>query len=224
MTRSKHDFAHINTGSWPKLEMIKQQINYINSHVPKESLTGYCIGLPGAGLQAERHCKEYRSYGIPDERQVMVDYSYMVHLSQKEYMEKLNYTGNIVCNDVSSVVRNHWANNKQVDIIDYDGVSHLEQEHENLIVDAAKHDVKVIILVITNRCSGLSWYHEKWKRELGLAKRYVSPSKGYREPLGAIQEGAIKKIAKDNGYSSWCVKYPGRDKGPPMLASVLIKQ
>jgi hypothetical protein len=38
------------------------------------------------------------------------------------------------------------------------------------------------------------------------------------------EEGAIEKIARDNGYSSWCVPYPGRELGPLMLASVLIKQ
>ena len=224
MTRYSHEFADLDTGSPPKLEMIRRQISYINSRVSKNSLTGYCIGLPGAGLQAERHRNEYRAYGIPDERQVMVDYDYYVNRSQEQYMKPLGYKGTILRGELTNVVRNYWHDNKQVDIIDYDGVSHLEYEHEKLIMDAATHNVKVIILVITNRCSKLSDYHKWWKDELGLEKRYLSPSKGSREPFGAIQEGAIETIARDNGYSSWCVPYPGRELGPPMLASVLIKQ
>lgn len=224
MTTHPSQFAWLNTGSPPKLYMIQQQIRWANRRFPFGTLEGYCVGLPGAGLQAERHRDEYRAYGIPDERQIMVDYDHTVHQTQKSYMGKLDYKGRIVCADLSDVVRECWEQGKKVDIIDYDDVSFLLPRHEYMIRDAARHDVKMIILVITNRCNKLTPYHEQWKQKLGLVKRFVSPSKGWREPVGAIQQGAIETIADQCGYDVISTPYPGRDLGPPMLSCMLFKR
>lgn len=204
--------------------MIEKQISWAKQKFPAGTLDGYCIGLPGAGLQTERHRDEYRAYGIPDERQVMIDYDRTVHETQKSYMEKLDYKGGIVLGDLYSVATQMWDSGKKIDIIDYDDVGHLKPVHEHTISDAASHGVKIIILVITNRCKKLTGYHEKWKEKLGLAKRFVCDSKGNREPVGAIQRGAIETIANQCGYDVISTPYPGRELGPPMLSCMLFKR
>lgn len=224
MARSTSQFAYLDTGSEPKLEMIRTQVKIINDKFDPKTLDGYCVGIPGAGLQTPRHRDEYCNYGIPEERQVMVDYDYNVHMTQVAHMSKLNYKGKIICGELGQVVNALWKNDKKVDVIDYDDVSFLLPRHERLIRQAAEKDVKVIILVVTNRCNKLTAYHEHWKTILNLHKRYVSPSKGYREPIKDIQEGAIKTIGQDCGYDVICKPYAGRDKGPPMMSCVLLKR
>lgn len=226
MSRSKtpSDFAYLDTGSEPKLRMIQKQIIWANQRFPIGTLDGHCIGLPGAGLQAERHRDEYRAYGIPDERQVMIDYDRTVHETQKRYMNKLDYKGSIILGDLYSVARDMWDEGKKIDIIDYDDVGHLKPVHEYTIADAAKHGVKIFILVITNRCNNLTDYHLYWKNRFGLVKRNCGPSKGDREPVGEIQRMAIRAIGSVYGYDMIATPYPGRAKGPPMLSCMLFKR
>lgn len=222
MARDTVEFARINTGSKRKLDLIEKQIKIVNSRISRSSLKGYCVGLPGAGLQAQRHRDEYCRYGIPESRQVMVDYDLTVHRSQKRYMNKLNYKGKIVHGDMFNVVNDLWSQKKKIDIIDFDGVSFLGEEHEELIVNAAKNNVKVIIVVLTNRCNKLTDYLIDWKRKLGLRKRFVKAKKKYQEPVRDIQEGAIRALGKKYKYDVISESYKGH--GSPMLGFVLIRK
>lgn len=222
MARTSDEFARINTGSQKKLDLIDKQIRIINSRYSSKNLKGYCIGLPGAGLQAERHRNEYKKYGIPERRQIMVDYDLTVHRSQKRYMNKLDYKGKIVYGDLFNVVEDTWRKNKKIDIIDFDGVSFLTPDHDKLIKNAAKNDVKVIIVVLTNRCNKLTDHLIGWKKKLGLRKRYVKKTNKWQEPVKDIQEGAIRTLAKRYKYDVFCESYKGH--GSPMLGFVLLRK
>jgi hypothetical protein len=224
MPRSASDFAYLDTGSAPKLRMIDQQIAMVKKRFSPADLTGYCVGIPGAGLQAARHRDEYCNYGIPEERQIMVDYDETVHQTQKEHMSKLNYKGQIVLDELGHALDGLYARKKIVSIVDYDDVSFLLPRHEVAIQSASANDVKVIVLVITNRCNKLTAYHEQWKKTFNLRKRFVSPSKGWREPVGEIQRRAVESIGKKAGYDVISTPYPGRDLGPPMLSCVMLRK
>lgn len=224
MSRNSASFAYLNTGSPGKLRTINTQIDIINNRFNPTSLQGFCIGIPGAGLQAERHRDEYLSYGIDESRQVMVDYDPIVSQTQKSHMAPLNYKGTIVCNDLMSVAHALWNQGAKIDVIDYDDVTYLMPHHEKAIEDAAQHDVKAMILVITSRCNNLTPYLNGWKKKLGLPKRYVSKYKEWREPVRDIQIGAINQIADQNNFDVTFIPYAGRDIGPPMLSCVLTKK
>jgi len=222
MPRPTKDFAHLNTTSKRKLELIKNQIEIVNARYSPKSLKGYCVGLPGAGKQTKRHRDEYCLYGIPERRQVMVDYDPYVHNTQKQYMKKLNYKGKIIEGDYFHVVKDMWAKNKQIDIIDFDGVSHLTKDHEELIKNAAKNNVKVIIMVVTNRCNKLSEHLTDWKKKLGLRKRRVRNDRKPQEPVKDIQIGAVKALARKHRYDVYYESYQGH--GSPMLGFVLLRK
>jgi len=109
-------------------------------------------------------------------------------------------------------------------MIDYDDVGYLQPTHLHMIEDAAKYQVKAMILVITNRCNRLTDLHREWKTRLGLEKRFLGPSKGWREPISDIHQGAIKTTAYDSGFRHcWFYPYAGRDIGPPMLSAVITR-
>jgi len=217
------NFAKVNTTCARKLEVVNLQIQSINHHFPKNTLKGLCVGVPGAGSQALRHRDEYLAYGIPEERQVMVDYDRNVSAGQRRYMSREGYRGKIVCSELQKTLKKFWNAGKHVDIIDYDDVTYLQPRHEDIIRDAQVNNVNAIIIVITTRCPALSDYHKQWKERLGLQKRYVKTSKKWHEPLRDIQLGAIKEIGEQCGYFlTMNESYSGY--GPPMLSCVLVKK
>lgn len=216
------DYATIDTTSPRKIQIINKQIRIANYNFPDTTaLKGLCIGLPGAGSQCERHRDEYRSYGIPDERQVMVDYNHEVHISQVNAMKKLRYAGKIVCDSIMNVVENKWNNNETIDIIDYDGVSYMLEEHEQAIKLAGKNDVKIFNLVMTSRCNMMTDCHERWKKELKL-KAYRNRYGNLAQPIRNIQVGAVTNIAQKAGFNVFWEAYRGH--GSPMVAFFLINK
>ena len=221
MGRKPGQFSELNTTHPRKIDTIKKQIAIANAAFP-EGFSGYCVGLPGMGDQAPRHRTEYLDYGVPEERQVMVDYNAKVHASQVSVMKKEGYKGSIVLGALNDVVNGMWLRGKQVDIIDFDDVRCLMPEHINMIRVAAKHDVKMIIIVVTNRCPWLSDFHKMWKERLGLELRWVKKVKKFVEPLKDIQIGIVKAVALRHGYEVNIMPYKGI--GPPMMSCVLTKK
>jgi hypothetical protein len=222
MANNPVQFATKATGCARKLAIIQWQTNIIKNQFPnKEKFKGFCIGLPGGGMQAERHRDEYLAYGIPEQRQFMVEKCHTVHLTQVQAMRKLNYKGQIICGDLMTVAQAIWNHKLHIDIIDFDGVSYLLPEHETAIWQASKNNVNVFILVLTSRCNRLTDMHEKWKGILKLEKVYVKSKKKYQEPIGRIQVEAVTQIANNAGFDVYCKPYSSH---PPMMSFVLINR
>jgi len=221
MAIKPHEFGTHCTTTPQKLAMIEDQVQIVTARFSKQDLKGYCVGLPGAGKQLERHIQEYCDYGIPENRQVMVDYDRNVNKRHIYYKDRLGFKGTVVCGELGKVVNRMWEKGEQIDIIDYDDVGFLEHRHEDLIEKAAQHNVKVIILVFTTRCRKLSPLHQYWKTKLGLEKRYNTISKGWHEPVTLIQAGAVKSLAKQYGFDVTWTSYKGLS---PMMRCVLLKK
>ena len=154
----------------------------------------------------------------------MVDFDPAVHHTQKMWQEQTGYQGHVVKDFLETMCHGLWRNGQQIDMIDYDDVGYLENSHLTMIKYAAQYGVKAMILVITNRCNSLTDLHRQWKKRLGLEKRYLSPSKGWREPISDIHQGAIKTTALESGFGHcWFQPYAGRDIGPPMLSAVITR-
>lgn len=221
MARRKADFAILETGAPGKLATIEKQVSIINKRFPHR-LPGYCIGIPGTGKQMQRHIIEYDKCGVPESRQIMVDHNEKVYNTQLQAAKELQYKGKLAYGDLMDVAKYLWDTGKQIDIIDYDGVSFLDEKHEAAIKLAAEHNVKVFVLVVTNRCNGLTPYLENWKKRLGIRKRIIRRDRGYTLPFGELQQGAIKAIAENQGYNVEFISYAGN--GPPMLSCVLTQK
>jgi hypothetical protein len=220
MARKPSDFANHNTTTRAKLNVIKNQVSIVRKHFPRNTLTGYCLGIPGAGIQTKRHRSEYRRYGIPDARQVMIDYDITVHNTQVEYMSGFKVA--VVHDELMQAAWKYWKKNRHISVIDYDDVALFEPRHEQAIRDAAAHDVEVFILVLTNRCSKLSDYLVYWKNKFNLVSRQVRKDRGKSEPVMEIQQRAVEHIAHECGYNVVAMSYQG--KGPPMISFVLTRK
>ena len=224
MARFSSDFAYLDTTSPGKLSTIQRQIKLVNTYVPKHTMSGLVVGIPGSGKQCDRHRDEYKDYGFDESRQIMVDFDRSVHYTQQVWQEQTGFKGLVTCDSLEDVCKELWRKGQHIDMIDYDDVGYLRDRHLNMIEDAAKYGVKAITLVITNRCNVLTNLHLEWKGRLGLEKRWLSPSKGWREPISDIHQGAIETTALDAGFSQcWFTPYAGRDIGPPMLSAVITR-
>ena len=223
MSRDQSEFAYLDTTSPGKLSTIEWQ-KRILKYQAKLNLTGLGLGIPGAGIQCDRHREEYKAYGISEDHQIMIDYDWEVHCSQKRWATETNFTGKVICGNLMQEAKKYFDNNEQVDLIDFDDVGFLRSEHEAAIRLSAKNDVKVFILVLTNRCNKLTYYHRDWKEKLGLEARIARAGRGLSEPVSDIHQGAIRTIANECGYESWFMPYAGRSVGPPMLSCLLYKK
>ena len=113
-------------------------------------------------------------------------------------------------------MRRLWAEGKQVDAIDFDGLGHLTREHLKFIEEACEKDVKVFVLVLSTRMRKLSSFLYGWKCRLGLSKF----DNNGRQPSKLIQAKAVEEIAKKHGYKLRFHGYFGRS---PMVSCVLTK-
>lgn len=225
MARFSSEFAYLDTTSPGKLSTIQRQIKLVNTNVPKDTMSGFVVGIPGSGKQCGRHREEYMAYGFDESRQIMVDFDSSVHYTQQVWQEQTGFKGLVACDSLENVCRKMWSNGQHIDMIDYDDVGYLRNRHLKMIENAAKYGVKAITLVITNRCNVLTNLHLEWKYRLGLEKRWLSPSKGWREPISDIHQGAIENTALDAGFDQcYFIPYAGRAIGPPMLSAVITRR
>lgn len=211
MTTHPDNFAYMNTGFQPKLNTINRQIRLVNFHLNNPKFNGLAVGIPGAGLQCSRHVTEYNDYGVKEENQIMVDYSQKVHDTHKLWKNTVNFTGHIKKGNIIDIVNDCWKNGQQVDVIDFDDVAHLHYGHEKLIIDAYNNDVKVFILVVTNRLHAFSDYHIASASRFNINLQHYT-RREWRQNMLGVQLGTIEGICKLTGYSLVdVIRYPGKD-------------
>lgn len=206
MGRKSEDFATLDTTTPGKLATIRWQIYELN-RVFTPTARGVCVGIPGAGSQCDRHRDEYAAYGFAEKRQFMMDRDKEVHRSQLAWKARTGYGGTVLLGDLEDRMDDIRRAGGQVELVDYDDVSNLEQRHEDFITKAADHGVRAIILVLATRSGNITPYVRRWQERLDIRdelspKRHLPGRKEYGTPLASIQERAIKAIANRNGYEA----------------------
>lgn len=221
-------FEDINTGTTNKLALIQKQVELITSAFPNE-FSGYCVGLPGDKNQCSRHVDEYLQYGIRNDKHIFVDYDPLIHLGHKEWKQENEAKTILKFGDIKGVLKSLWNKGVQIDIVDYDGTRFFNESHEWVLNNAAKHDVKVVVLVMTTRCNSFSNYYCEWRDIFGLRKRQTRRDRAPSEPVKEVSVRALRFIAEDYGFAHQIFSYVGRDcgidrRGVPMLAGIFLNK
>ena len=212
----KSRFETFTTDSPGKFATIQWQMDRFKSIYGETKFDGYGVTLPGKGSQLARHRDELFEYGIKEENQIMVDISANVCHSLRQAAKEINFKGKIIEDDFYHVVRRLWAQGKQVDVIDFDDVGHLKPNHCWLIADASTRNVKMFVLVLTNR-GAKDWtpYLNDWRVQLKIPELvWREKRNSWRKPWREVQEGAIASVCMENSLNWWRKVYQGVGNTP----------
>lgn len=217
-------FLYASTTTIGKENVVEWQINQITRHLDISKFTGYGVCLVGKPDQLSRHRNEMIKSGIPEHKQIMVDWTYSIYLGLLEEADNINFKGQIVCGDIVDVVRKLWANGEQVDVIDFDDICLLKDYHINLLRDAMINDVKVFICVLTTRgnASGIGECLEYYQIVCDHPKEWSNKHKKYIDPIGKITEAAFDWTVSGHDYTFKPKRYQGRGNCP-MISLLVMK-
>jgi hypothetical protein len=214
-------FQYVSTTTPGKLNTIQWQKQIVHNTYNKIKMDGKGICIPGHHSQLKRHIQELLDYGIAEENQIMVDWTYELYLNLKAEAERIGFKGKVVYGNLIDVVRELWENGEQVDVIDFDDTCYLEQYHLDLLKDACKKDVKVFIGVFTTRGNrgGLNAFQVKLKNQLKI-RGYYHKRGNWTYSLRDLQGLAFAREAAKNSYVSQYKGYQGRST---MVSCIVTK-
>jgi hypothetical protein len=215
-------FQYVETTTSGKLDIIAWQNRIVKYRYNNEKMKGKGLSIPGHHSQLKRHIDELSDYGVAEENQIMVDWTYGIYRNLVKEAERLEFKGKIVCGDLANEVRKLWAAGEQVDVIDFDDIGYLSSNHLKLLEDACKTDVKVFVGVFATRgnASGFNKFQTSIIKNLNI-QGYFHRRGNYTYSLRDIQGRAVEHTANQNSYSCHYRGYQGRST---MVSCVVVKQ
>lgn len=223
MARGSKGMHNHNTTTLGKLAVIEWQKSIVHAQWHGQALPGWGVSVPGCGEQLERHIKELEDYGIDQSRQIMVERDEKTYWTLVKAAKTLGFKGKVVHGTLESVVFDLWDRGETVDVIDYDDIGYLQQKHLDLIETAAKHHVKVFILVLTTRgcASGLGLFLQTWANRLRIKQHWERRWKHFTYSWKEVQSKTVKHVAKKHGFTHSWTPYKGKVS---MMTNILIKK
>lgn len=214
-------FQFVSTTTPGKERTIQWQTGIVHAAYGKASMGGKGVSIPGHRSQLERHRDELLSYGIKEDDQIMVDWDHGVARALKAEAARIGFKGRVVQDDLVNVVRTLWANDEQVDVIDFDDTGHLKQYHLDLLGDACKRDVKVFVGVFATRgnSGGLNPFQERLRKRFNI-RGYYHQRGNWTYSLRDLQGRAMEDTASRNGYRC---QYKGYQGLSTMVSCVVTK-
>ena len=221
MTIGRAGFQYHPTTTPGKLNIIKWQESAVHQVYNKTKFTGKGVSIPGHHSQLARHRDELLSYGIAEENQIMVDWTFDLYMDLRREAQRIGFKGKVFWADLITVVKSLWKNGEQVDVIDFDDIGHLSQKHVDLLKEACKHNVKVFIGVFATRGArgGLNNFQQYWKNFFNM-KPYRHWRGNMTYKLRDLQGMVVGHVARSQNYRSQYKEYKGRST---MVSCVVTK-
>ena len=221
MTIGAAGFQYVSTTTDGKLDIIEWQKRRVRGAYGDLKFTGKGLSLPGHHSQLKRHIQELLDYGVAEDNQIMVDWTYTMYANLVTEANRIGFKGKVVYGNLIDVVRNLWKNGEQIDVIDFDHIGYLESEHLQLLEEACDNDVKVFIGVFATRGNrgGFNWFQQDIINKYNI-KPYFHRRGNLTYSLREIQGAAIYFAAQKKKYKC---DYEGYQGLSTMVSCVVTK-